>query len=477
MPTTLDSPLVSSPTRLVEHRGIDLIPEVDRRATPRSLGWMWAGGLCNVEYVVYGAIVLSFGLSLPQAIAVILVGNLTYVLAGLASLPGPAAGTSTFALSRAAFAPTGAQGLSVFNWLTMVAYETEGLALVALAVLALLAQAGVHRTTVLVVVVVAVAAAVQGLLPLIGYAAILRAFRLLVVPFTALFLIMAVIALPKVHAVHHSGSWVDLSMAFAFAASASGLGWTIQASDYSRYLPTRTPARRVIGTVSIAGFIPSAVLMCLGAVVATTISSATDPISGLAKVFPAWFLVPYLVVVIAQLLTINTLDLYSSGLTVQAAGIRISRMRAVAIDLVVSAALTLVAVLSNSFNTLINDLITLLIVWTVPWTAVFLVDWVLRRGRYDGKQLVGPGVRSAWASRPGVRGGVRTVAAVAMLAGMAAAAVCVDTPVFTGPVSRTLHGADLSIPAGLLVAGGIYWVLARRKVRAESKGVAVGPLS
>jgi purine-cytosine permease-like protein len=384
------------------------------------------------------------------------------------------AGTATFALSRAAFGPRGAEGLSVFNWLTMVAYETEGLALVALAVLALLAEAGVRRNTVIVVGVVAVAALAQGVLPFIGYAAILRTFRILVVPFTLLFCLMAVLVLPKVHEVHHSGGWVDLSMAFAFSASAAGLGWTIQASDYSRYLPSRTPRRRIVGVVSLAGFVPSAVLMCLGAVVATAVSSATDPISGLSRVFPAWFLVPYLLVVIGQLLTINTLDLYSSGLTLQAAGVPISRMHAVAVDLVVSAGLTLVAVLSNSFNTLLNDLITLLIVWTVPWTAVFLVDWALRRGRIDGSRLVGPGVRAAWAGNPCVRGGVRMAAAVSMIWGMLAAALCVDTPAFTGPVSRAMGGADLSIPAGLLVAGGLYWLLARRTVEAEACGVGPG---
>ncbi|MFD8373841.1 hypothetical protein ACFV2Z_24235 [Streptomyces sp. NPDC059688] len=44
---------------------------------------------------------------------------------------------------------------------------------------------------------------------------------------------------------------------------------------------------------------------------------------------------------------------------------------------------------------------------------------------------------------------------------MAASAVCVDT-VYTGPVAAALGGVDLSLPAGLLVAAGVYAPLMRR---------------
>jgi NCS1 family nucleobase:cation symporter-1 len=86
-----------------EQRGIDYIPVSERRGTPTDLFWMWAGALFNVEYVVYGALIISFGLSFWQAALVILVGNLSYLVAGVGSLQGPAAGTSVFAISRAPF--------------------------------------------------------------------------------------------------------------------------------------------------------------------------------------------------------------------------------------------------------------------------------------------------------------------------------------------------------------------------------------
>ncbi|MGZ4246350.1 MAG: cytosine permease, partial [Solirubrobacteraceae bacterium] len=54
-----------------ETRGIEYIPLAERRGRPIDLMWMWAGALFNVEYVVYGALIVSFGLAFWQAALVI----------------------------------------------------------------------------------------------------------------------------------------------------------------------------------------------------------------------------------------------------------------------------------------------------------------------------------------------------------------------------------------------------------------------
>src|SRR6266851_3315024 len=118
----------------IEHRGIEYIPRSERWGKPSSLFWMWAGAVWNVEFVIYGALaVVVFGLSFAQAVIVILVGNVFYLLTGLASLQGPAAGTTTFAISRAAFGPRGNKMPSLFNWMTQVGFEIEGIALIVFA--------------------------------------------------------------------------------------------------------------------------------------------------------------------------------------------------------------------------------------------------------------------------------------------------------------------------------------------------------
>src|ERR1700761_8706707 len=104
-------PVADEPT--FEARGIDYIPAAERRGRPVDLLWMWAGALFNVEYRVYGALVVG-------------VGNLSYLIPGLGSLQGPAAGTTVFTISRAPFGPRGARLVSAFNWITQGGYETAG---------------------------------------------------------------------------------------------------------------------------------------------------------------------------------------------------------------------------------------------------------------------------------------------------------------------------------------------------------------
>ena len=81
------------PVIAVEHRGIEHVPLSSRWGKPSGLFWMWAGAVWNVEFVVYGGLaVVVFGLSFAQAVVVIIIGNLFYLLTGLASLQGPRAG-------------------------------------------------------------------------------------------------------------------------------------------------------------------------------------------------------------------------------------------------------------------------------------------------------------------------------------------------------------------------------------------------
>jgi len=133
---------------------------------------MWTGALFNVETLVTGALLIAIGLSFTQAALLIILGKLSYVLGGLSSLQGPKAGTSTFAVSRAPFGQNGARAVSVFNWITMIGYETLGLSLVVLAGLALLDKAGLHSSTALKVILILVATALQFAIPLYGPATI-----------------------------------------------------------------------------------------------------------------------------------------------------------------------------------------------------------------------------------------------------------------------------------------------------------------
>jgi nucleobase:cation symporter-1, NCS1 family len=482
------------PLAAVEQRGIEHVPADARWGRPGGLFWMWAGAVWNVEFVVYGGLAIIIGLSFAQAVLVILIGNLSYVLTGLASLPGPRAGTTTFAISRAPFGPRGNQAPSFFNWVTQVGFEIEGIALIVLAAIAITARAGFVAGGLAKVIFIVAAIALQAVLPLLGHAAVLRVLKWLAVPFIVLFAVMAALTASKVrlHAVPHGAGWGALTIVLALVIAAGGLGWAENASDYSRYLPPDASRRRIVAAVALGGAVPSALLEILGAAVATGVpalaatgSAGAVSISGLPSAFPAWFVVPYLVFAIVQLFAINTLDLYSSGVTLQSLFPRLRRIHCVAVDTVVCGALATYAVFSSRFSTLLYDFLLLIIVWLGPWCAIFLVDAGLRRGRYDGLALLGGresryfrdpgGADGAGSPGPGGRwrrGGFHWPAIIAQAAGMVAAALWLDAaPPYVGPLASRIGapaGSDFSVFLGLAVAGLTYWLLARRSVPAEA---------
>ena len=171
----------------VEQHGIDFIPESERWATPRDIFGMWAGASVQIEYFIYGAILMTFGLTFAQVLFVIVLGNLSFFLLGLCSLQGPNAGTTVFAINRAPFGPNGSRPISFFNWITQIGFEVEGLILIVGAGLVLMIKAGYLPGDPAKVVLVIVAVLIQGILPFLGHAAIVKTLRLLVLPFVVLF--------------------------------------------------------------------------------------------------------------------------------------------------------------------------------------------------------------------------------------------------------------------------------------------------
>jgi len=456
---------------VIERRGIHYIPDDDRYAKPRDLFWMWMGGLFNVETLVTGALLIAIGLSMTQSLIIIIIGNISYLLVGLASLQGPKAGTATFAISRAAYGPNGSRGVSFLNWLTMLGYETLGLSLVVLAGLALFGKAGVTTSTGLKILCIVLATAVQFVLPLFGHAAILRALKYLTYPFVALFVIMAILTAQRVHPshLHQSGSGATIALGFALVIATAGLGWANQANDYSRYLPRATKPGSIIGWVSLGSWIPGTALMIIGAAAASGDASASDPIAGLPKVFPAWFVVPYLIVILPQLFAINGLTLYSSGLSLQAVGLRLGRWQAVILDTIIAAVLTFLVTFLSSFYTFLSDLLLFVIIWLAPWAGIFLVDCLLRRNTYDSHSLFERARGIYWRT-----GGWHVPAVIAQLVGMAASASWIDTSVFEGPLSSRTNGADFSALMGFGFGAVLYWLFARRTVPAEAAAVQPG---
>jgi nucleobase:cation symporter-1, NCS1 family len=461
----------------IEQRGIEHIQQGERWGKPSNLFWMWAGAVWNVEFVVYGALaVVVFGLNFAQAVVVILIGNLFYLLTGLASVQGPEAGTTVFAISRAPFGPRGNKMPSFFNWVTQVGFEIEGIALIVFAAILLTSRS--HQgtgTTAEKIIFVVLAVAIQAVLPLLGHAAVLKVLRLLAIPFVVLFAVMAGLTVSKVnlHVPAHGASWGALTIFLALVISAGGLGWTENGNDYSRYLPRNADKKRIVLAVALGGAIPSALLEILGAAVATGVPGATT-VNGLILGFPGWFIWPFAIFVIFQLFAINTLDLYSSGVTLQSLFPKLRRLHCVAIDTVICGAVAAYAVFSSHFFTLLTDFLLFIILWLGPWCAIFLVDSYLRRNRYDHDALL-----DERGGRYFRNGGFHWPAIIAQVVGMVAAAFWLNaySPYVGYFAARNggPYGSDFSVFIGLFVGGVVYYLLASRAVRAEGRDTPAVP--
>ena len=454
----------------IERRGIEHVPGSDRWGTPASLFWMWAGAVWNVEFLYYGAIAVVFlQLSFAQAVLIALVGNVSYVLTGLASVQGPRAGTTTFAISRAAFGPRGNKLPTFFNWVTQVGFEIEGIAFIVFAAIVLTAKAGFTAGTGAKVLFIILAVAIQAVLPTLGHAAVLKVLRWLAIPFVVLFAVMAALTTSKakLHAVPHGASWGMLLVFLALVISAGGLGWTENGNDYSRYLAANTDSRRIVLAVAAGAAIPSALLEILGAAVGTAVPAAANSPTGLVAGFSTWFVVPFLIFAIVQLFAINTLDLYSSGVTLQSLIPRLKRLHCVAIDTIVCLGFATYAVFSSSFFGLLTGFLLYIILWLAPWCAIYLVDSLLRQNRYDQGALL-----DERGGRYFRGGGVHWPAIIAQVSGGVAAYLWLNASsggvlASTGPLSSRTDGSDFSVFIGLAVGGLVYWLLARNPVTAE----------
>jgi NCS1 family nucleobase:cation symporter-1 len=479
----------------IETHGIDYIPESERWATPRNIGALWTGSAINVEYFVYGALLMGFGFSFKTALSLILIGNLSFFLLGLASLQGPEAGTTAFTISRAPFGVRGSRLVSFFNWITQLGFETEGLILIVGAAIVLCQMAGVSVSSPVKVVFIIAAAAIQAVMPYLGHATMVKVLRALIIPFGAIFVLLAIYDL-KHGSASFKGSpyanWELYTAGLAFVFALSGLGWTECGNDYTRYVPRDASKKAIVGWIFLGTAIPEIVMMILGALTFTFISSSAqiaawngaNPFEALhgQHFIPSWVVAVFLIFAIVQLFGINSLDLYSSGVSLQAMGLRLKRYQAVVLDSFIACGLTIWAEFQSTFSLYMKEFVGVIIVWIAPWFGILITDWLLRKYRYSAAHL-------QRTDRDGIyfgsAGGVHWNGIIAFAVGLVSATVAfskapppVNFPFhWMTPVSNhygascaanLVHGtctagwfggADFSVFAGVIISGLVYFVL------------------
>jgi NCS1 family nucleobase:cation symporter-1 len=385
----------------VERNGINEIAEDERKGRPRDLFWPWFAGNVSVLGVAYGAYVLGFGISFWQAVAVVVLGvGLSYALCGVSALAGKRGSAPTMTLSRAAFGVRGNRLPSLVSWILTAGWETSLAAVAVLATATVLGRLGWGGGTFTKIVALVVVVALIVLGGTLGFDLIMRMQRWITViagVFTVLYMIFAAdsINLDTVFKAP-SGDLPAFVGALLFTMTGFGLGWVNAAADYSRYLPRSASGGGVVFWTAFGSSLGPVVLLIFGLLLAASsgdLSTAigADPVGALAGLLPTWFLVIFVIVAVLGVVSGAVMDIYSSGLSLLNAGLRVPRVVAVGIDGVIMTLGTIYIVfISGDFLAVFQGFLITLGVPIAAWAGIFIADIALRKRDYAEADLFRP---------------------------------------------------------------------------------------
>jgi purine-cytosine permease-like protein len=385
----------------IELNGIEVISEGEREGRPRDLFWPWFASNISVLGVSYGAFTLGFGVSFYQAVIAGVIGIvISFALCGVIALAGKRGSAPTMVLSRAAFGVRGNRLPASLSWLLTVGWETVLVVLATLATATVFTRLGWGGGTGTKVVALIVVSAITVAAGVAGFTVVMRLQTIITLVTAVLTVVYVILVADEIHwdtvTAIPSGSTQQLVGALVFLMTGFGLGWVNAAADYSRYLPRAASSRGVFGWTTFGAALGPVILLIFGLLLAgssTDLSTAigSDPIGALTTLLPTWFLVPFAIAAVLGLIGGAVLDIYSSGLALLTAGVRIPRYLAAGVDGVLMVAGTIYVVF---FGTdFIGEFQGFLITLGVPvaaWCGVMLADVALRRKNYAEAELFDP---------------------------------------------------------------------------------------
>ncbi|WNG88373.1 cytosine permease [Mycobacterium sp. ITM-2016-00317] len=454
-----------------------VIPESAKTTDLRGQFWIWAGANIAPINWILGALGVTMGLGLVETILVLALGNaIGMSLFGVFVVIGQRTGVTGMVLARAVFGRRGAYVPAAVQAVVCIGWCAVNTWIVLDLVMALLGRIGLVDAEVsnnaARIIVAGIIMSIQVVIAWFGYRVIAAFERWTVPPTVAVLVAMTGVAWFGLDVDWGYAGDAALTPAEHFAAitavmTAIGIGWGITwlgyAADYSRFVSTSVPARKLFAASALGQFIPVVWLGALGATLAT-LSTSSDPGEIIVDAYGV-LAIPVLLLVVHGPLATNILNIYTCAVSTQALDIKVNRRVLNVIIGVFAMACVVFFVLNGDFAHTIDAWLVGIVGWLAPWAAVMLVHWFgVARGQVDAETLLASPSESTLPM-------VRPSALIALAVGIFFTWLFMYgmVPVMQGPIATALGGIDLSWLAGGLTAGTIYAALeipkARRRVR------------
>jgi nucleobase:cation symporter-1, NCS1 family len=435
--------------RHIETRGLAPIP-IDRRyGTLPRIFTLWFAPNLIMSALFTGVVVGSSGLGFWWGLLALVIGL------GIGNAPaaylagwGPKTGVAQIPLARLSFGK-GVIAPGVLTWLTTVLYDALNTVFGGEAVHLL-----IHVPFWVGIVLIIVP---QLLLGVVGYEAIHQYERWMSFVLGAMFLVLTIRVIDVGTwgggSTLHGGHMVGTFFAMVALALAYNFTWLVYASDYTRYLPPETSARKVSWTAFAGLFLGSFWVMLLG-LAATSIGSNQTSAGVRALMGGGVLGGGALLAIYLGSIAVNSMDDYTGSLALQAVNIKVHRHIVAAFVGVLCLLTALWLHAGGTFANKAEDVILLTAYWMAPFLAIVVIDWVQKRGRLAIDRVTEWHLlTNDW--RP----------LTALIIGFAAMVPFMDTSLYTGPVPKHLDGTDLSWIVGVVAGAVAYLCLQRIRVR------------
>ncbi|MFZ1872252.1 MAG: cytosine permease [Chania sp.] len=445
---------------LIEARVIDFIPENERHGKPFSQFTLWFGANLQITAIVTGALAVVLGGDAFWSIIGLMLGQLIGgAIMALHGMQGPKLGLPQMISSRAQFGVLGASIPIVLVCTLYMGFNTTGLILAGQAIsqLAHVSSAAGILTFAVVIIVSA----------MIGYRFIHRLGRVAtvlgIIAFTYLFIRLLTVNDISPLLENRHFAWDKFLIAVSLSASWQ-ISFSPYASDYSRYLPSKTSSPKIFFAIWSGSVIGSQISMVLGVFAAALAGSqfAGNEVGYIVSLGANGVMAALLYFSIAfGKVTISTLNAYGSlmCLTTIISGfkgnISHSRYQRLAIIIFIVGVSTCLAFLAkDDFLRAFRAFLLFLLTFFTPWAAINITSfYFVSKGHYDNASLM---------DSDGCYGRWNFLGISIYFIGVLIQIPFISTTLYTGPIYHWL-GTDISWVVGLMIPATLYYAFGKQK--------------